>query len=260
MGNAQGVARTLARLGRCLLNAGLLDEAARVLDEARVVPKDSRERINEADALVSMGILAHLTGNSSDAIRWYREAISASLRLGDLLGGAHAHRHLAFHYLRLRQPDEAERALQRARALRSEHGAKSESPGILRGLAEVYLARGDLLRAAEYGEQGVSAVADHDRITRATHGATLARVRASQGRGEEAESLFHASMQILEAGEYVIDLALTLLKHGEALLVLGRPEPARPLLERARSLFAEMGATFFVNEVEARLQAAVSSR
>ncbi|TMI82460.1 MAG: hypothetical protein E6H04_04705 [Bacillati bacterium ANGP1] len=253
MGNAQGVARTLARLGRCLLNAGRLDEAAGVLAEARAVA-------NDGDALVSLGILAHLRGHSSDAIRWYRDAISACLRRGDLLGSAHAHRHLAFHYLRLRQPDEAERAFQRARALRSEHGAKSESPGILRGLAEVYLARGDLLRAAEYGEQGFSAVADHDRITRATHGATLARVRASQGRGDEAEALFHGSMQVLEAGEYVIDLALTLLKHGEALLVLGRPEPARPLLERARGLFAEMGATFFVNEVDARLQTALSSR
>jgi len=259
IGNAQGVARTTVRLGRCHVNAGELHRAERVLVDALQLAKQSNERISEAGAVVGLAIVAHLSGQSDVASRRYRDAIAIHLELGDLMGAASAHRHLGMHYLRIGAIDDAEAAFQNARALRAEHGARWESAVILRGLAEVSLARGDLVRAAEYAEDAFKTVPDFDQVAKATHRVTLARVRASQGREAQAETLFQASLRFLEPSEYVVDFALSLLKYGDALLVLKRPDRARPILERARGLFADMGSTFFVREIDARLDARVPS-
>lgn len=256
MGDVKDMARTLSRLGHCVLRAGHLREARGLLSEALRLTRESHERISEASSVMGLAILAHLVGDSPEAVWQYQEAVALYRELGDPIGESLAHRHLGMHYLRQGRFEEAERALQAARVLRAEHGAKTESAGILRGLAEVSLARGDLLSAAGYAEQAVAAVPTYDEIAKATYGATLAKVRAAQGRGDEVEHLFASSFRILEVGEYRIDLALTLLKFGEALLLLERPERAREPLERARGLFAEMGAELFVREVDARLQAA----
>ncbi len=257
LGDAQGVARTRDRFGWCVLNSGRLDEAERILAEVLRLAQQCHERISEADAVKGMAIVAHLKGNSAEAIRLYQMAITTCLELGDLMGASHGQRRLGVHYLRVGQLDEAERALWKAQALRAQHGATGESAGILRGLAETYLARGDLLRAAEHAERAVAAVPEYDELARATHGITLGRVRASQGRADEAKALFQRHLPALERGEYVIDLAIGLLKYGEALLILEGPHTARPYLERARALFAQMNATFFTGELDARLAAAL---
>jgi tetratricopeptide (TPR) repeat protein len=199
-----------------------------------------------------------MEGDSGEAIRLFREAIAIRQELGDRMTEANVRRHLAMHHLRWGRLDEAERELQTARALRREHGAKSEGTLLLRGLAEVAMARGDLLAAAELAEQAYAAISEHNEpIARASHGATLGRIRAAQGRRDEAEDLFRQSLQILETREHRFDLALTLLKHGESLQVLHDEARARPILERARGLFAEMGATHFVRVVDSRLASGV---
>src|SRR3990170_8793644 len=94
---------------------------------------------------------------------------------------------------------------------------------VLRGYAEVLRAKGDLLAAADYAERALAAIDPQgDPIGTATFGATLGKVRAAQGRAQEAESLFHHSVEILAASEYRIDLALTLQKYGEALRLQGK--------------------------------------
>ena len=115
------------------------------------------------------------------------------------------------------------------------------------------------MRAAEYAEEAFKVVPDFDRLAKATHGVTLARVRASQGREAEAESLFQTSLRFLAPSEYAVDLALSLLKYGDALLVLKRPDRAWALFKRAQELFANMGSTLFVREIDARLDARVHS-
>jgi len=257
--NAQGVARTSVRLGRCLVNAGEIHRAEQLLAGALQLARQSHERISEAGAVVGLAIIAHLSGKSAAAVDRYQEAIAIYLELGDLMGAASAHRHLGMHHLRMGAIDEAEVAFQRARTLRAEYGARSESAVLLRGLAEASLARGDLLQAAEYAEEAMRAVSDFDQLAKATHGVTLARVRASQGREVEAERLFEAGLRLLEPSEYVVDFALALLKYGDALLALKRPDRASPVLRRARELFAGMGCAFFVREVDARLEPPVHS-
>jgi tetratricopeptide (TPR) repeat protein len=253
MGDARGMARILARLGRALLDCSRLAESKDVLYEGLRLATEHREPLSIAYAAGGLATLAHLTGDDQEAERRYEQAIAIRHELGDLLAEAYTRLRLGMHYVRAGRFDDADREFRQARTLRHAHGAKSESSLLLRGMAELALARGDVLSASDLAEQAVAAVGEADMIARATHNATLARVRAVQGRGEEADALFQRSLQVLEEREYPIDLALTLLKYGEALLQLGQAQRAQPLLERARGLFAGMGATRFVNEVDARL-------
>jgi len=254
LGDDQGMARTMARLGRCLLNSGALSDARPVLVEALTLARQHSERISETHSVMGLAILAHLTGDSPEAIRLHQEAIALVQELGDAAGQASIRRHLGMHYLRQGRLEEAEREMQTAYTIYREN-VQGDPSVVLRGYAEVLVAKGDLLAAADYAERALAAIDPHgDPIGTATFGATLGKVRAAQGRAQEAESLFRRSVEILDASEYRIDLALTLQKYGEALRLLGQPERARPMLERARQLFAEMGAMQFVNEIDAQLQ------
>jgi tetratricopeptide (TPR) repeat protein len=251
MEDGQGMARSKARLGRSLLDAGRLSEAQEVLKEARLLAGRHNERLSDAFAVTGLAVIAHLTGADDDAQRMYKEAITLRHGLGNLLTEAYTRVRLAMHYLRVGRLDHAEEELKISSTLRIEHGLNSDSGLILRGLAEVALARGDLLAAAEHAERGVAALPDTDALAKATHVATLARVRAAQGRREEAIALFEQSIGALERREYPIDLGLALLKFGKALDDFGEHDRARDVLARARGLFTTIGATRFVDEVRA---------
>jgi tetratricopeptide (TPR) repeat protein len=265
LGDHQGTARMMARLGRSLLNSGNLTEARPILADALAMARQHHERISETNAVMGLAVLAHLTGDSPESIRLHHEAIALVRELGDAAGEAAIRRHLGMHYLRQRRLDEAEREMQASYTIYREN-VPGDPSVVLRGYAEVLLAKGDLLAAADYAERALAAIdpqglaasglqVSHfpDPIGVATFGATLGKVRAAQGRAQEAEALFQRSVQILETSEYRIDLALTLQRYGEALRGLGELSRARALLERARELFAAMGATLFVGDIDAQL-------
>lgn len=253
MKDGQGAARVMARLGRALLDAGRLTESLQVLSEAMSLAREHHEPLSNAFALTGLGIHAHLTGDDEQAVQRFEEAIRIRRDLGNLLAEAYTRHRLGMHYLRTGRLNDAEQEFRAARALRRDQGATVESGLILRGLAEVYLARGDLLAAAEHAEQALAVLPGTDVIAQATHRATLGKVRAAQGRREEAEALFQQSLEVLEKREYPIDLALALLRYGEALTMLREPGRARSALERARGLFDGMGPTRFTKEIDTRL-------
>ncbi|HEU5299139.1 MAG TPA: AAA family ATPase [bacterium] len=247
MGDGMGQARTLSWLGRAQQQAGRLAAARATLEEALTVGRRHHERISEAKTLMGLAIIAHLEGRGDESIALHHKVIKVVTQLGNNLDEAGVRRHLAMVYLRRGRVAEAEEELRKAQAARRRHGLKAESPQILRTLAEIALAKGELLAAADYAERAVALMPEGDDVGFATHGAALARVRAAQGRREEAEEMFRRSVALLERQDYRIDLALVLMKYGEA---LGR----REMLERARAEFAGMGATFFVDEIDRLLE------
>ncbi|HLE77403.1 MAG TPA: adenylate/guanylate cyclase domain-containing protein [bacterium] len=251
--NQQGVARTMAWLGRSVFNSGNLAEARTLLTEARTLARAHHERISERSSLTGLGQIAHVTGDSPAAIERFREAIALAQATGDHVSEVGIRRHLGMHYLRYGRLDEAEDEFNKAEKLRRQHGAKTYSAVLLRGRAEVALARGEVLTAAEQAEQALALVPEEDEIAVATHSVTLGKIRAAQGRADEADALFRRGLALLEGQEYRIDLALTLLKYGEGMILLGREARAREVLAQARELFQTIGATYFVDEVERRL-------
>jgi hypothetical protein len=57
-------------------------------------------------------------------------------------------------------------------------------------------------------------------------------------------------IQTLESLEYRLDLGLTLMKYGEALVTFGHAERARGVFGQARQVFADASATRFVDEID----------
>ncbi len=259
LGDQQGVARTMAWLGRSVLNSGNLAEARTLLTDARAIARAHHERISEGSSVTGLAILSHLTGDSRDAVAKFGEAIGLWQSVGDHVSEVGVRRHLGMHHLRYGRLDEAEEELTKAEKLRRQHGAKTHSAALLRGLAEVALARGEVLTAAEHAEQALALlIPGQDEIAIATHSVTLGKVRAGQGRGDEAEALFRRGLEILEGQEYTVDLALALLKYGEGLLLLGQRARAGEILAQAREMFSAMDATYFVDEVDRRQAGLVS--
>jgi tetratricopeptide (TPR) repeat protein len=253
IGDGMGLARTTTWLGRTVLQAGRLTEATPILEEGLRLSREHHERISEASALMGLAITTHLQGRGDESESLHKDVLKLLRGSGSRLDEAATRRHLAMVYLRLGKLDEAEEQIRKAQSLRREHGLRPESAQLLRTLAEITLAKGELLAAADYAERALALVPEVDEVAFATHSATLAKVRAAQGRGEEAETLFRPALKILETSEYVIDRGLTLLKYGEALQMLGKPGEAHGVLERARDVFAQIGATYFVQLCEARL-------
>ncbi len=248
LGDGKGQARATAFLGRAILDAGEIARARKTLADALSLARAHRERPSEARALVGLGIVEHLAGQSGECVRYFLEAAAIWREVGSRDAEAYTRRHLAMHLLRRGRVDEAGREIASARALLSEHGGPADSPSVLRALAEWHLARGDLTAAAEFGERSLEGLDPADEVPHATHRATLGRIRAAQGRTEEALALFGHALRILDrpGQEYRFDLALALLKYGEALQALSRPAEAREAAGRARDLFARMGASNFV--------------
>src|SRR3989449_4543265 len=255
MGGGRGAARTTACRGPALRAAGELAQAKPLLLNALGLARTHHERISEARSLVALAIIEHLAGDPAACVSNFTDSIAIWRQLGDAVGEAYTHRHLGMHLLRRGKAEEAEREIQTARQLLRENGAVEDSPFLLRSLAEVYLAKGDLVRASDYGERGVAALGGDDEMPLATHRVTLARVRTAQGRIEEADALFAESVEFLgkQDQEYRFDLAVSLLKYGEALELMEEPQRAQEILQRARSLFAQIGAPHFVREADARL-------
>ena len=253
MGDPRGRARVMSQLSRALLDSTGVHQAKPLAEEALRLARAHHERIAEATSLYCLGIIEHMAGSSMQAVKYFAEAIAIRRELGDLLGEAFWRRMLGMHLLRQERLDDAERELQTAQALMRERGATADNAFLLRGLAELYLARGDLLKAAELGERALAGLSDDDAMARGTFRATLGKIRAAQGRGDDAEELFRESQDILKDYEFRFDIALARMKYGEALQMLERHGKASEVLKQAREEFAEIGATNFVNEIDATL-------
>lgn len=258
MQDGRGIARTTARLGRSLLQTGPLEAAKVSLTEALPLTQTYHERGFEATSLVGLAIYAHLTGDFKASVSRYNEAIAIHRELGAPITEARLRRRLAMTYLRYGKLDDAERELQQVGALLGQHGTQAEAPPVFRALAELALARGDQFAALEFAERAVATTPEYDSISTATHTATLAKVRAVQGRAAEADELFQRSLTTLQASDYRIDLGLTWLKYGDALRMFGQRERAREAFGQAQAVFSELGASFFVREVEGRLETATA--
>jgi predicted ATPase/class 3 adenylate cyclase len=74
---------------------------------------------------------------------------------------------------------------------------------VQRSLAENLLEQGKIDAAEVYALKAVETVGPQDLASQASTRKTLALVRAAQGRDEEAEGLFHESIEILERSEHV---------------------------------------------------------
>jgi len=78
--------------------------------------------------------------------------------------------------------------------------------------------------------------------------AVLGRIRARQGRGEEAEHLARDAVVTLEASDFLVFRGRTLLDLAEVLRLLGREDEALPFARRAVEAFDQKGASLLADQ------------
>jgi class 3 adenylate cyclase/tetratricopeptide (TPR) repeat protein len=154
------VARARARfaLGSLRRMQGRLDEARLALEEARQLYLDAGAAGDAAWAGLILGWVDVVEGSPVSAARAFREAVR-------VFGANEDHGHLC----------EAQRAL-----------------------AELHLAEGKVEDAERHALTANALVSPHDLTSRSSTMATLARVRAAQGRSEEAEQLLNDGLALLD--------------------------------------------------------------
>jgi len=98
------------------------------------------------------------------------------------------------------------------------------------------------------------------RASEASHGlwrplgqAMLARVRARQGRGEEAEALARVAVAAFERTDFVIFLGQVLVAQADVVSVLGRADEATAAVEEAIRLFERKGARALADHARSQL-------
>ena len=251
-------------LGVAFYKTGMLDEAVR--EFRRVL--ELREQ--DGPARFHVGLVLLRQGKWADAANAFHEAAS---RPGAKASFFH---NLAYALERLGRYDEAQAALEEARALYEEAGAAwtlgrthnalawiawrkgdlaraerlfRDSIRILktlqeraslcesqRGLAQLLAAEGKLDEAERYALEARETVGAHDQSSRATTRMALAIVRAGQGRDAEAEELFRESLEVVGRTEFGYIRFELLGAYGRFLRERGRTDEAQALEDEVADL------------------------
>jgi class 3 adenylate cyclase/tetratricopeptide (TPR) repeat protein len=215
----EGYAQEQLEIARRLERADLESEA--LLLVARVYT--SRQEDDRAEPLIerakalaeesgSLTARAHAYMQSGELYGWRRrdeEALEEYERARELFAEVGAATHLAKAMLRIASTVRRAGDLEEAEKLARE-GIRILKPledrgtlcEVQRFLAEVLLDQGRLDEAELYALKAVETVGPQDVSSQASTKTSLALVRATQGRDEEAEALLRESIEILERSEY----------------------------------------------------------
>jgi predicted ATPase/class 3 adenylate cyclase len=219
-------------------STGDLDEHERIVREALGIARDLGSRGMESEALLSLasGLIARLKLDEAEA--YLRQALDLAQESGSIVGRGLAFRFLGVLHLERGELEEAEAALEESTALLEEADAAwslgralnyaasvawrrqkperaeklfRESIRVLkpledratlcesqRGLAELLVDLGRLDEAEMFALASRETVGPQDATSIATTTAALGRVRAAQGRDDEAEALFCEALGALE--------------------------------------------------------------
>jgi tetratricopeptide (TPR) repeat protein len=161
---------------------------------------------------------------------------------------------LGIAYLKVRRLEDARRVLRRAL---KESQARSAAPWSVSYLhiavAQLHLALGESDKALGTARKALElAERSRFRLEQGAANRVLGQVVEAMGSREEADAAFRLGLQILGEIQSRPELAQTLLIYGR-FKAADDPAGGRTLIERALSLFEEIGATGWINEARAAL-------
>jgi tetratricopeptide (TPR) repeat protein len=251
-------AREMAVGGRCYSSrAGKLDQALVFAERAREVadafnnPELRAWGAMEAEPLVYRGLW-------DKAVLIAEEALPLAWQIREWTVVFFSSAWLALARLKLGQPDEARRVLDRVFNDAPARLYKASAHGIAYAQiarAEVHLTTGDHNQALSTVRQAlVAAQQGAFRLEEAAGHRVLAQVHEAMGDRAEAAAEFRRSLEVLNEIQCPPELAQTLLAYGRFRRGDNTQED-RALIERALRLFEEMKATGWIEEARAALAA-----
>jgi tetratricopeptide (TPR) repeat protein len=160
---------------------------------------------------------------------------------------------LGIAYLKLGRLEDAKRILDR---LLKEIEARTILPYFITYLqiaaAQLQLAIGEPEKALGASRKALQLAEQSFRLEQGAANRVLGQVQEATGNRDEADAAFRLSLQILDEIQSRPELAQTLLAYGR-FKAGGDSDAARTLIERALSLFEEIGATGWISEARAAL-------
>ena len=178
------------------------DRAEPLIERAKTLAEESGSLTARAHAYMQSGELYGWRRRDEEALEEYARARELFAEVGAATYLAKAMLRIASTVRRSGDLEEAEKlAREGIRILKplEDRGTLCE---VQRFLAEVLLDQGRLDEAELYALKAVETVGPQDVSSQASTKTSLALVRATQGRDEEAEALLHESIEILERSEY----------------------------------------------------------
>ncbi|MFL5971408.1 MAG: ATP-binding protein [Gaiellaceae bacterium] len=178
------------------------DRAEPLIERAKTLAEESGSLTARAHAYMQSGELYGWRRRDDEALEEYERARELFAEVGAATYLAKAMLRIASTVRRSGDLEEAEKlAREGIRILKplEDRGTLCE---VQRFLAEVLLEQGRLDEAELYALKAVETVGPQDVSSQASTKMSLALVRATQGRDEEAEALLRESIEILERSEY----------------------------------------------------------
>jgi class 3 adenylate cyclase/tetratricopeptide (TPR) repeat protein len=178
------------------------DRAEPLIERAKTLAEESGSLTARAHAYMQSGELYGWRRRDEEALEEYERARELFAEVGAATYLAKAMLRIASTVRRSGDLEEAEKlAREGIRILKplEDRGTLCE---VQRFLAEVLLEQGRLDEAELYALKAVETVGPQDVSSQASTKMSLALVRATQGRDEEAEALLRESIEILERSEY----------------------------------------------------------
>jgi class 3 adenylate cyclase/tetratricopeptide (TPR) repeat protein len=286
-GDDRGLARAWALVGAARWWAGRAGAAEEALERARQHARAAGDPNVEADTLLTLSAVL------AQGPRPVEEAASLAEAILDEYAGnrtVEAYMYHALAHLRSWQGrfDEARALARRYRGILRDNGQEASWADSSECAADVEVMAGDLEEAVRlmtegqqrFEEMGISdptilpflayalylagrwkeaedpavrAVESGQPLWRLLAQTVLARVRARQGRAEEAEALAREAIEAAGRTDYLVFQGRTAVGMAEVLQILGREAEAAPFLEEAVRVFEQKGATVWADLARSRL-------
>ncbi|MFH1263253.1 MAG: tetratricopeptide repeat protein [Pseudomonadota bacterium] len=240
IGDRRGVANTLGNRGLVHWTLGEYSKALEQLQESHAIFKEVGFRKGQAVTLGNIGIIHHKLGQYQEALRCYERALSLRREIRDRSGEGHDLENIGEVYMRLGDFKKALDHLDAGRWLAQEVGSSYLLAECLNNLAIVYRKMGEiepshLAKASEYSEEALRVASTHRLMAGEIKASTnLARIRALEGRRQEAMELSFRAMRLIEAHAAGVEGAEedAFVNHYTLLHEAGRLEEARECLRK----------------------------
>jgi class 3 adenylate cyclase/tetratricopeptide (TPR) repeat protein len=214
-----------------------LDEARAQLQEARELAEESGTINSRGRVLQSWAKIYLLQGHLEQAEKAAQESVQLFSEAGAVWAVARSLNIAAWVSWASGNIEKAEKQFRESIRLLKPIGDRATLCESQRGLAELLLERGRAEEAERFALEARETVGPRDATSRATTAASLAMVRAAQGRHENAEELFRAAFDAV-AGTDFRQIELEVLeRYAPFLRERGREDEANRADERRAELF-----------------------
>lgn len=208
----------------------------------------------ESLRLLTIGGLRAVAGELDEGLAMMRRSVAISEEMGRrFLAHAGAGHFLGPLLTLAGYYDEAERVMLRAYSAMADAGDQGFSSTVAGHLAALYVELGRFDEAERWARITLETSTDDDVEAQAQGHGAIARVSASRGDFQAAQTAARRALEIAAATDYLDRHGTALVDLGEVLLEAGRHEEAREAFDAALERFEKKGATTLAVRVRRRL-------